>query len=111
MDFMKANRSELNRKPLATFLVCMTLAMPEGEKFQTFVRDFMIPIRAYATPISECCFPGGLNISKIPSFFDRLKFRLSVRMGVWSEGDHTDMYAVRQWAEQLSEQLANTSKL
>ncbi len=40
-------------------------------------------------------------IGKIPSFSDRLKFRLSVLFGVWKEGDHRDWNAIRTWAESL----------
>jgi hypothetical protein len=42
-----------------------------------------------------------LDISKIPSFSDRLKFRLSVKLGVWKEGDHRDWKAIGSWAESL----------
>jgi hypothetical protein len=37
----------------------------------------------------------------MPSFGDRLKFRLSVVFGVWSEGDHRDWEAIREWASGL----------
>jgi len=52
-------------------------------------------------PVSEGLFAGALDISKIPSFGDRLKFRLSVAFGVWSEGDHRDWNAIRAWAESI----------
>ena len=45
-------------------------------------------------PVSEGLFAGALDISKIPSFGDRLKFRLSVIFGVWAEGDHRDWNAI-----------------
>jgi len=49
--------------------------------------------------VSEGLFAGALDISKVPSFRDRLKFRLSVVFGVWSEGDHRDWNAIRAWAD------------
>jgi hypothetical protein len=51
---------------------------------------------------SEGLFAGALDISQVPSFRDRLKFRLSVAFGVWSEGDHRDWDAIRAWAEELA---------
>jgi hypothetical protein len=52
-------------------------------------------------PLSEGLFAGALDIRKIPSFSDRLKFRLSVAFGVWKEGGHRDWDAIRVWTESL----------
>jgi hypothetical protein len=51
-------------------------------------------------------FAGVLDISKVPTFKDRLMFRLSVLFGVWTEGDHRDWNAIRAWAESLRPLLA-----
>jgi hypothetical protein len=50
-------------------------------------------------------FAGVLDIKKIPSFADRVQFRISVVLGVWSEGDHRDWNAIRSWAESLRSRL------
>jgi hypothetical protein len=39
------------------------------------------------------------------SLGDRLKFRVSVALGVWSEGDHRDWDAIRAWARALKSVL------
>ena len=101
MQFMRAHQAALAQKPFAAFLVCMTLAMPNGDKYRKFVSDFLQPVRALVQPVSEGLFAGALDIRKVPSFSDRLKFRLSVIFGVWSEGDHRDWNAVRAWADSL----------
>ena len=101
MQFVQSHRLELARKPFAAFLVCMTLAMRNGESYRHFVSDFLAPVRALVKPISEGLFAGALNISKVPTFRDRLMFRLSVLFGVWKEGDHRDWNAIRSWAETL----------
>ena len=98
-QFVQAHRAELARKPFAAFLVCMTLGLRNGEKYRPFVAEFLAPVRALVKPVSEGHFAGALDISKVPSFSDRLKFRLSVLFGVWSEGDHRDWNAIRAWAE------------
>jgi menaquinone-dependent protoporphyrinogen oxidase len=101
MQFVRAHQAELSRKPFAAFLVCMTLAMRNGENYRPFVVEFLAPVRALVKPVSEGLFAGALEIAKIPSFSKRLQFRLSVLFGVWTEGDHRDWKAIRAWAESL----------
>ena len=101
MQFIQSYRTILAQKPFAAFLVCMTLAMPNADKYRAYVADFLQPVRALVKPVSEGLFAGALDISKVPSFGDRLKFRLSILFGVWSEGDHRDWNAIRAWAEDL----------
>lgn len=105
VDFVRANRAELSRKPFATFLVCMTLAMKNGETYRPIVVDFIAPVRALVRPISEGQFAGALDVSKVPYWQARLMFRLSVLFGVWKEGDHRDWKAIRAWAENLAPRL------
>ena len=97
MQFMETHRAELAQKPFAAFLVCMTLAM-KNVQAREIVPQWMGPVRALVKPLREGYFAGVLDIRKVPSFGDRVKFRLSVLMGVWSEGDHRDWNAVRAWA-------------
>lgn len=101
VEFVRAHRAELSRKQFAAFLVCMTLAMPGAEKYRAGVAEWLEPVRALARPVSEGLFAGSLDIKKIPSWRDRLMFRMSVAAGVWSEGDHRDWKAIRAWAEGL----------
>jgi menaquinone-dependent protoporphyrinogen oxidase len=105
VQFIQMHQAELSRKPFAAFLVCMTLAMRNGNTYRPFVADFLAPVRALVKPVSEGLFAGALDISKVPTFRDRLLFRLSVLFGVWSEGDHRDWNAVRIWAESLPPKL------
>ncbi len=98
---MQAHQAELRRKPCAVFLVCMTLAMKNGEAYRPAVSEFLAPVRALVRPVSEGLFAGILDISKVPSFKDRMMFKISVKSGVWSEGDHRDWEAIRLWAASL----------
>lgn len=102
IDFIQTHQKELSQKPFAAFLVCLTLAMKNPEKYKPFVQTWLNPVRAEVKPISEGFFPGILNIGKIPSFSDRLKFRLSVFTGVWKEGDHRNWGLIKSWAKELS---------
>jgi len=101
VQFIQTHQAALAQKPFAAFLVCMTLAMPNADKYREHVAGFLQPVRALVRPASEGLFAGALDINKIPSFGDRLKFRLSVIFGVWSEGDHRDWNAIRAWAESI----------
>jgi menaquinone-dependent protoporphyrinogen oxidase len=106
IEFMQKNKGSLINKPFAAFTVCMTLAMPNGEKYRHAVADWTQPVRAIVKPLFEGYFAGALDISKIPSFSDRLKFRISVAFGVWKEGDHRDWNAIRIWTENLNSLLS-----
>ena len=106
VDFVRAHQAELKRKPFAAFLVCMTLSMRSAEQYRSHVATWLEPVRALVRPVSEGHFAGGLEIGKIPSFGDRLKFRLSVLFGAWQEGDHRDWNAIRAWAAGLVPLLA-----
>ena len=102
MQFMQTHQAELRQKPFAAFLVCMTLAMKSGEKYRPHVAAFLqIRCVPLVKPVSEGLFAGALDIGKVPSFSDRLKFRMSVIFGVWKEGDHRDWNAIREWAASL----------
>lgn len=106
-EFVENNALALSKKPFAAFQVCMTLGMPNGEKYRDFVREWMQPIRNRVKTVSEGFFAGGLDIDKIPSRGDRFKFRVSVMLGVWKEGDHRDWAAIKSWATGLNAILKN----
>lgn len=106
MQFIQENQAQLARKPFASFLVCMTLAMPKAEEYRAHVSTWMNPVNAIVRPVSQGLFAGALDTQKIPSFGDRMKFRLSVLMGVWKEGDHRDWKAIQTWAASLAPKLS-----
>jgi menaquinone-dependent protoporphyrinogen oxidase len=112
MQFMRTHQAALRQKPFAAFLVCMTLAtlaptawaqcgVKDGEKYRPQVAAWLDPVRSLVKPVSEGLFAGVLDIGQISSFSDRLKFRVSVLVGVWQEGDHRDWNAIREWAARL----------
>ena len=106
MQWIRDHQSELKRKPFAAFLVCMTLAMKNGENYRGHVSTWLDPVSALVRPVSKGLFAGGLDIRKVPTFKDRLGFRMSVLFGVWKEGDHRDWNAIRKWALELKPLLS-----
>jgi menaquinone-dependent protoporphyrinogen oxidase len=100
-QFIRAHQDELKQKPFAAFLVCMTLAMPNGENYRSHISTWLDPVRSLVKPVSVGLFAGGLDIDKIESFGNRLMFHMSVLFGVWKEGDHRNWNAIKEWAIQL----------
>jgi menaquinone-dependent protoporphyrinogen oxidase len=105
MAFMKAHQKALLQKPFAAFLVCMTMSIP-NEYYRSGVQSWLEPVRRLVKPVSEGFFAGSLDIHRVPSLADRIKFRISVALGVWTEGDHRDWNAIRDWAKALPAQFA-----
>lgn len=106
MQFVRENQNELSKKPFAAFLVCMTLAMKNGENYRSHVQSWLQPVKSLVPTISAEVFSGGLELKKIPSASDRLKFRLSTLFGIWKAGDHRDWGAIRLWAGELKHLLS-----
>lgn len=105
LEFVRNHQAEIARKPFAAFLVCMTLAMPGASQYQSHVSTWMEPVRALVRPVSEGLFAGALDLHKVPSFGDRLKFQVSILLGVWKAGDHRNWEAIRTWAAGLRPML------
>ncbi len=101
LEFIQTNQKSLAKKPFAAFLVCMTLAMPNGEAYRSNVSSWLDPVRKLVRPVEEGLFAGTLHISRVESFAERIKFRLSVLFGVWKEGDHRDWSAIHAWAQKV----------
>jgi menaquinone-dependent protoporphyrinogen oxidase len=108
MQFVRVHQAELARRPFAAFLTCMTASIAGGRYTQA-ASDYLKPVRALLHPVSEGSFAGTLDIKRIPSFANRLKFRLSVLARVWTEGDHRDWQAIREWAAGLRSLLKDAS--
>ncbi len=101
MQFVQTHQTALARKPFAAFLVCITLAMKSGGKYQDGVAAWLAPVRALVKPVSEGLFAGALDTSKLPLDFDTLGMRAAVTFGVFPKGDHRDWSAIRTWAESI----------
>lgn len=106
MEFLESNRESISKKPFAAFQVCMTMAMPNAEKYRQGVSEWMSPVRKIARPVKEGIFAGNLDISQLESLGGKIKFRISAWTGVWKEGDHRNWNEIRSWAEELKSYLA-----
>jgi menaquinone-dependent protoporphyrinogen oxidase len=101
MKFIQDHRAELARKRVATFTVCITLAMSNSTQYRQAVREWIAPVRIHVKPISEGLFAGRLDFAKLPFSLDTLKFRLVVALGIFPKDDRRDWKAIHDWAESL----------
>jgi menaquinone-dependent protoporphyrinogen oxidase len=53
MQFMQKHQAALRQKPFAAFLVCVTLAMKDGEKYRPHVATWLDPVSALVRPVSR----------------------------------------------------------
>ncbi|MBN2118719.1 MAG: flavodoxin domain-containing protein [Anaerolineales bacterium] len=107
IQFIQAHRSELAKKPFATFTVCITLAMSNGDRYRQAVSGWIAPVRAQVRPVSEGFFAGVLDFTKLPLTFDTLKLRLVVALGIFPKDDRRDWKAIQTWAQSLGSSLAS----
>lgn len=101
MQFLQTHRVELASKHVATFTVCITMAMSNEERYQNAVRQWIAPVRSLVHPVSEGLFAGRLDFKKLPWTLDTLLFRATVALGILPSGDHCDWNAVQTWAQGL----------
>jgi menaquinone-dependent protoporphyrinogen oxidase len=99
--FIQIHRAGLSGKRVATFTVCITLAMSNAEQYRRAVRTWTAPVRAELKPVSEGLFAGRLDFSKLPWSLDTLLLRATVALGIFPKGDHRDWNAVHAWAASL----------
>ena len=103
--FIQTHRAELTRKRVATFTVCITLAMSNTERYRRAVREWIAPVRAEILPVSEGLFAGRLDFSKLPWSWDTLLLRATVALGIFPKGDRRDWNAVHAWTASLPQLL------
>ncbi len=104
IEFVRAHRAELARKPFAAFMVCITLAMRGGENYRAGLGKKMEPVRALVPTVSEGMFAGMIDLDKLPAG-DRAKIAIPVALGIFPPGDHRDWEKICVWAEGLRPKL------
>ena len=107
MAFAREHQAELNRKPFADFIVCMTMSMKPA-MIRSSAKKFLEPMHTLiANPVSEGCFAGVVRFDQmVPENVQRsMWFRTMTKLGLFTEGDHRDWDAIRAWAHDLSGKL------
>ena len=104
MEFLRVHKTELGSKPFAAFMVCITLAMKNGDQYREGLKDWMQPVRSVVKPVNEGYFAGALDLSKL-SGMDKLTMGAAATMGVFPKGDFRDWKAIEGWAESILPRL------
>lgn len=107
MKFIQDHRTQFARKRVATFTVCITLAMSNSDQYRQAVAGWIGPVRMQVRPVSEGLFAGRLDFSKLPLSLDTLKLRLTVALKIFPKDDRRDWKAIHAWAESLSPLLVH----
>lgn len=107
LEFIQVHREQLSRRPFAAFMVCITLAMRNSDRYRAGLAAWLQPVRDLVRPASEGLFAGRLDFDRLPANRERRGLRLAVRLGIFPRGDHRDWNAVRSWAESLRPLLAS----
>jgi len=99
-DFVKTHKSELERLPVAYFIVCMILRDNTEENRKT-AASYLDPLRAEVAGVDAGMFAGKLDYSKLNSVD---AFVVKHIIGT-PEGDLRDWQKINDWAENLSAKL------
>lgn len=101
MQFLRLRQADLSQRPVATFMVCITLSMANADQYREGLKGWIAPVRDLVHPVSEGYFAGAMTSSRLPVSPNGLAMRLVLLSGLWKEGDHRDWAAIRAWAQDL----------
>ncbi|MCX7796395.1 MAG: flavodoxin domain-containing protein [bacterium] len=94
MKFVNRFREEIRNKPVAYFIVCLTM-QKDVEESRTRSKEYLKPLLEIKEPISIGFFGGKMDYSKL-SFIWRILFK-----GKVPEGDFRDWKKITDWAGDL----------
>jgi menaquinone-dependent protoporphyrinogen oxidase len=98
IQFARRFQPELSTRPVAYFVVCVTMAADTLEN-RTTASGFLEPLRAIQYPVSVGLFAGKVDHTRVEPLW---RFLLSfVKEGPMVDADHRDWNAVRAWAREL----------
>ncbi len=96
LKFLDKNKADLNAKPFAAFVVCLTMT-GNDEKSRATASSYLDPVRLRVKPLSEGLFPGAYD----PSKWDFVT-RAIMKMIKATPGDHRKWDEIEAWAASLA---------
>ena len=103
---VSANREVLAERPVAYFVVCLTMKDNTRESRKT-VSAYLDPVRALVEPVSVGLFAGTLDYDRLP-----LPLRPIMKYGFKAPaGDFRDFGAIRAWAASLLPSLTGADSV
>ena len=95
LDFLEKNKADLTAKPLAAFVVCLTMK-ERDDKSRTTAGAYLDPVRMLVTPLSEGLFAGAYDPSKL-GFVERTVMKMIKAPA----GDFRNWAEIETWAGSL----------
>jgi menaquinone-dependent protoporphyrinogen oxidase len=105
LDFVKQHKSDLQKLPVAYFVVGMTLREDTPEK-RKIVNAYLDPLRAEITTVDVGLFAGKMDYSKL-GFFEKFIIKNMIKV---PEGDLRNWPEINNWAEKLLPKLTGVKK-
>ena len=99
-DFVRTHRTDLQRVPVAFFVVCMTLK-DHTDANRRIVNAYLDPLRAMVNPVDTGLFAGKMDYSTL-DLLSKIIIKYFVRT---PEGDYRDWKAIKSWAMALLPKL------
>ncbi len=101
--FVQSHKAELQKIPVACFVVCMTLCEDTPEH-RAKASAFLDPLRSEVKPAEVGLFAGKMDYSKL----DTLSKLMAKLVGI-PAGDFRDWTAIETWARRVASQAAGPS--
>ena len=95
-DFVKARSAELQRIPVAYFVVCMTMREDTPEN-RAKADAYLDPLRSEVKPVEVGLFAGKVDYAQLDA-----RSRLMARVVNLPAGDFRDWTAIAAWADALA---------
>jgi menaquinone-dependent protoporphyrinogen oxidase len=104
-SFVKTHKEELQKLPVAYFVVGMTLREDTPEK-RKIVNAYLDPLRVEVTPVDAGLFAGKMDYSKL-GFFEKFIIKNIIKT---PEGDLRNWQEINNWAQRLLSKLVGSKK-
>ncbi|MBU43105.1 MAG: hypothetical protein CMN76_07810 [Spirochaetaceae bacterium] len=102
--YVESNEQSLQRRSVAFFFSCLSLAGGEDGRKQARTYENRIRNLTSIQPLSIQGFAGTLNYSAIP-YWIRIPFRVGMKIKGLKEGDYREPEAIRAWGRRIKAEL------
>ncbi len=110
-DFLADNRKVWLTKPVALFVVCLTIQRDTDanrKRVTTYIDDSISHVPEFV-PVEKMAFAGRVDMKKL-SFFEAFALSLFFLVTPQRGGDHRNMKLVASWAGRIGRTLIPTLK-
>jgi len=92
LKFLDKNKADLNAKPFAAFIVCLTMKASD-DKSRAAASAYLDPVRLQVKPLSEGLFAGALNPDKLGLVERTIMKAMKAESGDFRRWDEVEAWA------------------